>query len=57
MHINQGAVMKNRNLPVEDARIRGLLAVGCPVPAERPVLQLEGSARTEDRGESGGKCR
>ena len=26
--------MKNRNLPVEDARIRRLLAVGCPVPAE-----------------------
>jgi hypothetical protein len=34
MHINHGAVMKNGNLPVEEARIRRLLAVGCPVPAE-----------------------
>jgi hypothetical protein len=34
MHVISGGVMKNRNLPVEEARIRRLLAVGCPVPGE-----------------------
>ncbi|MGA8313386.1 MAG: hypothetical protein WB755_25410 [Terriglobales bacterium] len=30
--------MKNRNLTIEEARIRRLLAVGCPVPAENHVI-------------------
>jgi hypothetical protein len=46
MHLFQqiGGVMKNRNLPVEEARIQRLLAVGCSVPAEnhssRPAPDL-----------------
>ena len=34
--------MKNRNLPIEEARIRRLLAVGCPVPAEDDISRAPG---------------
>ena len=46
--------MKNRNLPVGEARIRRLLAVGCPVPAENHssrapelVVEVRKPERTE----------